>query len=165
MSQDAKKDEFRKYLEKAGVLEILTKSLVQLYEEPDKPSDALSYLKTTIGGEAEDKITVEQLQQENEGLVKKVEDLQTSNNALENRLKDLQGQQQGETEVTTPAPMEDKEMAEETVPEKVPAEQDKPQAPSEEVQEPMDTADPTHAPVEEAATDAPVESEEKKAED
>ena len=32
MSQDAKKDEFRKYLEKAGVLELLTKSLVQLYE-------------------------------------------------------------------------------------------------------------------------------------
>ena len=31
-TQDAKKDEFRKYLEKAGVLELLTKSLVQLYE-------------------------------------------------------------------------------------------------------------------------------------
>ena len=30
--QDAKKEEFRKYLEKAGVLELLTKSLVQLYE-------------------------------------------------------------------------------------------------------------------------------------
>ena len=32
MSQEAKKDEFKKYLEKAGVLELLTKSLVQLYE-------------------------------------------------------------------------------------------------------------------------------------
>ena len=32
--QDAKKEEFRKYLEKAGVLELLTKSLVQLYEVP-----------------------------------------------------------------------------------------------------------------------------------
>ena len=30
MTQDAKKDEFRKYLEKAGVLELLTKSLVQV---------------------------------------------------------------------------------------------------------------------------------------
>ena len=30
--QDTKKEEFRKYLEKAGVLELLTKSLVQLYE-------------------------------------------------------------------------------------------------------------------------------------
>ena len=34
LSQDAKKDEIRKYLEKAGVLELLTKSLVQLYEVP-----------------------------------------------------------------------------------------------------------------------------------
>ena len=69
MSQDAKKDEFRKYLEKAGVLELLTKSLVSLYEvgfhirplilvelncifcqEPEKPSDALNYLKKTVGG-------------------------------------------------------------------------------------------------------------------
>ena len=31
-SMDAKREEFRKYLEKAGVLELLTKSLVQLYE-------------------------------------------------------------------------------------------------------------------------------------
>ena len=30
MTQDAKKDEFRKYLEKAGVLELLTKSLVSV---------------------------------------------------------------------------------------------------------------------------------------
>ena len=68
MTQDAKKDEFRKYLEKAGVLELLTKSLVsvrfdwflcsptsidcdvQLYEEPEKPNDALSYLKNSVGG-------------------------------------------------------------------------------------------------------------------
>ena len=32
MSQEAKKDEFRKYLDKAGVLELLTKSFEQLYE-------------------------------------------------------------------------------------------------------------------------------------
>jgi hypothetical protein len=32
MTQDAKKDEFRKYLEKAGVLELLTKSLVSVLE-------------------------------------------------------------------------------------------------------------------------------------
>ena len=36
-------------LEKAGVLELLTKSLVQLYEEPEKPNDALTYLKKTVG--------------------------------------------------------------------------------------------------------------------
>ena len=88
MSQDAKKDEFRKYLEKAGVLELLTKSLVQLYEvilktilrsvlkyliqEPEKPSDALSYLKNTVGGSADDKTVIETLKSENDELKAKV---------------------------------------------------------------------------------------------
>ena len=87
MSQDAKKDEFRKYLEKAGVLELLTKSLVQLYEvnmlqhtvtkckavqEPEKPSDALSYLKNTVGGSADDKTVIENLKTENDQLKAKV---------------------------------------------------------------------------------------------
>ena len=72
MSQDAKKDEFRKYLEKAGVLELLTKSLVQLYEEPEKPSDALTYLKKTVGGSQGDKSEIEILQTENSELKVKV---------------------------------------------------------------------------------------------
>ena len=44
--QDAKKEEFRKYLEKAGVLELLTKSLVQLYEVmlvPQVPGEGQSF--------------------------------------------------------------------------------------------------------------------------
>ncbi len=38
---DAKKDEFRKYLERSGVIDALTRVLVGLYEEPEKPSNAL----------------------------------------------------------------------------------------------------------------------------
>ena len=38
---DTKKEEFRKYLEKAGVLELLTKSLVQLYEVINKKVNML----------------------------------------------------------------------------------------------------------------------------
>ena len=115
MTQDAKKDEFRKYLEKAGVLELLTKSLVQvssvkfiaflrfqvldaamapfltwvkfqsagmstvvatclsqLYEEPEKPTDALGYLKNSVGGSQDDKTVIAQLRQENEQLKAKV---------------------------------------------------------------------------------------------
>ncbi|KAK3749549.1 hypothetical protein QZH41_007289 [Actinostola sp. cb2023] len=40
---DSKREEFRKYLEKAGVLDALTKVLVNLYEEPEKPSNAMEY--------------------------------------------------------------------------------------------------------------------------
>jgi hypothetical protein len=42
---DSKKEEFRKYLEKAGVLDALTKTLVSLYEEPEKPNNALDFLR------------------------------------------------------------------------------------------------------------------------
>ena len=47
---DAKREEFRKYLEKEGILESLTKALVTLYEEPEKPNDALGYLKNNFAG-------------------------------------------------------------------------------------------------------------------
>lgn len=40
---DSKREEFRKYLERGGALEALTKVLVMLYEEPEKPVDALEY--------------------------------------------------------------------------------------------------------------------------
>merc|ERR1719278_526885 len=86
MTQDAKKDESRKYLEKAGVLELLTKSLVSLYEEPEKPNDALSYLKNSVGGSPTDKETIAKLREENELLKGKVKELEASQAALEARV-------------------------------------------------------------------------------
>ena len=41
------------------MLELLTKSLVQPYEEPEKPNDALTYLKKTVGGSEDDKTVIE----------------------------------------------------------------------------------------------------------
>jgi len=38
---DFKKDEFRNYLEKSGVVDSLTRVLVSLYEEGDKPQNAI----------------------------------------------------------------------------------------------------------------------------
>merc|ERR1711974_169180 len=89
-TQDAKKDEFRKYLEKAGVLELLTKSLVSLYEEPEKPNDALSYLKNSVGGSPTDKETIAKLREENELLKGKVKELEASQVALEARVNLMQ---------------------------------------------------------------------------
>lgn len=42
-SVTAKREEFRKYLERSGVMDALTKILVSLYEETEKPTDALEY--------------------------------------------------------------------------------------------------------------------------
>ncbi|XP_030754051.1 c-Myc-binding protein [Sitophilus oryzae] len=45
---EGKREEFRKYLEKNGVMDALTKVLVNLYEEIDKPDDALEYIRDKL---------------------------------------------------------------------------------------------------------------------
>ncbi|KAG6499029.1 c-Myc-binding protein homolog [Zingiber officinale] len=50
MEREAKKEAFRKYLESSGVLDALTKVLVALYEEKDKPSSALEFVQQKLGG-------------------------------------------------------------------------------------------------------------------
>ncbi len=46
---DSKREEFRKYLEKSGVLDALTKSLVTLYEETDKPLNVIDFVQKSLG--------------------------------------------------------------------------------------------------------------------
>uniref|UniRef100_A0A453D767 c-Myc-binding protein n=1 Tax=Aegilops tauschii subsp. strangulata TaxID=200361 RepID=A0A453D767_AEGTS len=50
MDREAKKEGFRKYLESSGVLDTLTKALVALYEENDKPSSAVEFVQQKLGG-------------------------------------------------------------------------------------------------------------------
>ncbi|KAK3923080.1 c-Myc-binding protein [Frankliniella fusca] len=45
---DSKREEYRKYLERAGVMETLTRVLVSLYEEQDKGIDALEYVRNHL---------------------------------------------------------------------------------------------------------------------
>merc|ERR1712137_1148061 len=71
---DTKKEEFRRYLERSGVIDALTKVLVGLYEEPEKPANALDFVKLTLG--APTGLDVEQLKAENEQLRAKLEELE-----------------------------------------------------------------------------------------
>ncbi|KAJ3050741.1 hypothetical protein HK097_008263 [Rhizophlyctis rosea] len=71
---DQKKEDFRKYLEKNGIIDALTKVLVGLYEEPEKPEAPVDYIKQFLGGPSG--VDVEALRQENEELKKRVEELQ-----------------------------------------------------------------------------------------
>ncbi|XP_057471892.1 uncharacterized protein LOC130760535 isoform X2 [Actinidia eriantha] len=50
MEKEAKKEAFRKYLESSGVLDVLTKGLVALYEQNDKPSSAIEFVQQKLGG-------------------------------------------------------------------------------------------------------------------
>ena len=72
--ESSKKEEFRRYLEKTGVLDALTKVLVGLYEESERPQSALEYIKRYLGSPVG--VDVEGLRKENEELKKKVELLQ-----------------------------------------------------------------------------------------
>ncbi|KAH0946599.1 hypothetical protein HN011_010462 [Eciton burchellii] len=49
MSIGGKREEFRRYLEKCGVMDALTRILVSLYEETEKPADALDYIRKNLG--------------------------------------------------------------------------------------------------------------------
>lgn len=72
-SDYSKKEEFRKYLEQTGVLDALTKVLVGLYEEPERPQHAVEYIKKYIG--APPNVDVEGLKRENEQLKAELEQL------------------------------------------------------------------------------------------
>ncbi|XP_046825302.1 c-Myc-binding protein [Vespa crabro] len=61
---DSKKEEFRKYLERAGVMDALTKVLVSLYEETEKPNDALEYIRKNLGDITENSLEINTLKKE-----------------------------------------------------------------------------------------------------
>ncbi|KAL1519743.1 hypothetical protein AB1Y20_023251 [Prymnesium parvum] len=88
---DAKKEEFRRYLERSGVIDALTKVLVGLYEEPEKPANALDFIKMTLG--APTGIDVEALKAENEQLRLKCDELALTLQEANKKLQELSPEQ------------------------------------------------------------------------
>jgi|TARA_B110000285_G_C14845827_1_gene477538 hypothetical protein len=81
---EQKKEEFRKYLEKAGVIDQLTKVLVGLYEEPEKPGNVIEFIKKSLGAPSD--TDVDQLMAENEALKRTQDELNTKIQTLEAEL-------------------------------------------------------------------------------
>lgn len=77
-SDNSKKEEFRRYLDKTGVLDSLTRVLVGLYEEPDRPQNAIDYVRRYLG--APQNVDVEGLKRENEQLKQELEKLRKASN-------------------------------------------------------------------------------------
>ena len=89
---EQKKEEFRKYLERAGVIDNLTKVLVGLYEEPEKPGNAIEFIKKCLGAPSD--TDVESLKAENEDLRRQKEDLEKRIQQLQQEIQAAIQQQQ-----------------------------------------------------------------------
>ncbi|KAI4478165.1 PREDICTED: C-Myc-binding protein [Polistes canadensis] len=75
-SSDSKREEYRKYLERAGVMDALTKVLVSLYEETEKPNDALEYIRKNLGDITENNLEINTLKKELDDAKAKITELQ-----------------------------------------------------------------------------------------
>ncbi|XP_074509157.1 c-Myc-binding protein-like [Sebastes fasciatus] len=83
---DPKREQFRRYLEKAGVVDSLTSVLVALYEQPEKPSNALEFVKQLLNAVGQTSPDTEALQQEVVDLTQRCARLAEENKDLKTRL-------------------------------------------------------------------------------
>eukprot|EP00903_Cladosiphon_okamuranus_P006872 g6693.t1 len=81
---ESKKEEFRKYLEKSGVIDALTKVLVGLYEEPERPPNAVDYIKRYMG--APTGVDAEAMRLQNEEYKKENEELRSKLQSLTEKM-------------------------------------------------------------------------------
>ncbi|KAM4819151.1 c-Myc-binding protein-like [Thomomys bottae] len=68
-----KREQFQRYLEKLDVLDTLTKVLVALHEEPEKPNSALDFLKHRLGAATPENAEIQLLRLALAGMKEKYE--------------------------------------------------------------------------------------------
>jgi hypothetical protein len=72
-TMQSEKDQFRTYLKKSGIIDALTKVLVAVYEDQEKPKDSVEFLKKHLGPVIG--VDIEALEKENAELKAKIEQL------------------------------------------------------------------------------------------
>mmetsp|Transcript_2572 Transcript_2572/g.7743 ORF Transcript_2572/g.7743 Transcript_2572/m.7743 type:complete len:97 (-) Transcript_2572:344-634(-) len=87
---DSQKEEFRKYLEKNGIISQLTRVLVGLYEEPERPPNAIDYIKKYLG--APTGVDVEEMKADNDDLKRQNAELEAKVATLTQQLKELKAE-------------------------------------------------------------------------
>ncbi|XP_030002715.1 C-Myc-binding protein [Sphaeramia orbicularis] len=85
-ASESKREQFRRYLEKSGVVDTITNVLVALYEDPDKPNNALEFIKLHLGAAGPEPTDIEALRMELADLQEKCNLLLEENKELRNRL-------------------------------------------------------------------------------
>lgn len=72
---DNKRDQFRRYVENHGVVEMLTKVLIKLMTIPEKPDNPIDFIREHVGASLKEKEQIEILQQEVDSYREQVESL------------------------------------------------------------------------------------------
>jgi hypothetical protein len=89
-SLEAKTDRFTQYLDRSTAVDLISKALVALYEQPQKPEDPISFIRSFIGGTVLEDIAatqreVAELRERNEKLEKEVEGMRKEVEAARKR--------------------------------------------------------------------------------
>jgi len=87
MSQQQVVDEFKGYLERSGVVDALTKVLVDLYTETEKPANAIEFIKHHLGVAADLRKENDELRKQNEDFKKQNEELKKTIARYTNKIK------------------------------------------------------------------------------
>jgi len=87
MSQQQAVDEFKGYLERSGVVDALTKVLVDLYTETEKPANAIEFIKHHLGVAADLRKENDELRKQNEDFKKQNEELKKTIARYTNKIK------------------------------------------------------------------------------
>lgn len=85
-TSDPRVQEYKKYLEEKGLMDLLTKLLAGLYETSDKPEDAEAYVRqffSTLEG-----VDINVINQENKALAEKIAELNAKAEELEKELEE-----------------------------------------------------------------------------
>ncbi|GFR00068.1 hypothetical protein TNCT_37001 [Trichonephila clavata] len=83
---DSEREEFRKYLESSGLLDVLTRVMKDLYEKNNKPIDPLNFLIIALGAVNFDAREISALQDELQNLQVVVKNLKEEIRFLREKL-------------------------------------------------------------------------------
>jgi len=87
---DNKRDQFRKYLESSGVIEVLTKSITKLMESSEKPESPVEFIRENMGLSQKELHQIEFLKEEVETYKKQVTDLKKEIAGLKSERQDVE---------------------------------------------------------------------------
>lgn len=104
---DCKRDQFRKYIESKGVIEMFTKVLVKLLETPVKPEHPIDFIRDNLGATVLERSQIDQLERKVSDYEKEIGGLKREIAELQVKLKEQAAEVASATEEAVTEPPEE----------------------------------------------------------